>query len=529
MIEYSSRKTQVFLFSIFLLAPFLGLCYKYFGFTIDDSFIAWRYSKNLVNHGALTWNPGKDPVEGFTSFLWVILNAGALSVGISPVVFSKGLSILSVLVIVVVLLLKGTEQPWYLQLGLPAALALSPAVAVLAVQGLETIFTALLLLGTSIASVRLLKTRSKFHYILFYTISFISGLARPDSLVFILGVFVTTSIILFIDYRSQFEKFIILATPFVLLGISYMLWRIYYFGYLFPNPTQIKVGGSLKVSIRYVYSFFSDIAFPYILFLSLSLFNIKKRELDEVLPILSGLLVFSIYLLNVTPIQGFLWRYAMPVLPSLLYACLHLPWSTRTTNWTARMGAWTLGTILLLWPLQTYFVANEEVARRPPDDRIAVGKALQGIDGRLFTSESGALAYYSEWQVVDLLGLNSEKIAHGTSRREVLQDFNPDVISLLKKRETQISESPYNYREMVYKYIKINEYVAVYSTVKTESQIHVYFVNKKSDLCRDTILRLLKSDTERGSLGNVITNDDRLENHSVSNVADIENVCISSS
>ena len=38
-----------------------------------------------------------------------------------------------------------------------------------------------------------------------------------------------------------------------------------------------------------------------------------RRALIESVPILSGVLLFWLYLLTITPIQGFLWRYAYPV------------------------------------------------------------------------------------------------------------------------------------------------------------------------------------------------------------------------
>jgi hypothetical protein len=37
----------------------------------DDQMISMRYAKNLVQHGALAWNPGQVPTEGFSNPLWV--------------------------------------------------------------------------------------------------------------------------------------------------------------------------------------------------------------------------------------------------------------------------------------------------------------------------------------------------------------------------------------------------------------------------------------------------------------------------
>ena len=46
-------------------------------FIQDDAFISFRYAKNLLTHGQLTWNVGNErPLEGYSNFLWVLMIAG---------------------------------------------------------------------------------------------------------------------------------------------------------------------------------------------------------------------------------------------------------------------------------------------------------------------------------------------------------------------------------------------------------------------------------------------------------------------
>ena len=59
-----------------------------FNFVCDDAFISFRYADNLVRHGELVFNPG-DPVEGYTNFLWTVLMAGVLALGLDPVLWSR--------------------------------------------------------------------------------------------------------------------------------------------------------------------------------------------------------------------------------------------------------------------------------------------------------------------------------------------------------------------------------------------------------------------------------------------------------
>jgi hypothetical protein len=65
----------------------------------DDAYISLRYADNLVHGHGLTFNVG-DRVEGYSNFLWVILMAGAVKLGIHPVAFVKVVGVLSGLLLV---------------------------------------------------------------------------------------------------------------------------------------------------------------------------------------------------------------------------------------------------------------------------------------------------------------------------------------------------------------------------------------------------------------------------------------------
>lgn len=44
-------------------------------FVLDDAYISLRYARNLVAGYGLVFNPGLPPVEGYTNFLWVLIEA----------------------------------------------------------------------------------------------------------------------------------------------------------------------------------------------------------------------------------------------------------------------------------------------------------------------------------------------------------------------------------------------------------------------------------------------------------------------
>ncbi|NNG26005.1 MAG: hypothetical protein HKM87_00650, partial [Ignavibacteriaceae bacterium] len=76
----------VFLFilhAIFLAAP------------AEDSFISFRFAKNLAEGYGLVWNIGELPVEGYTNFLWVLICTLGTLAKFDIVLFAQFLGITS--------------------------------------------------------------------------------------------------------------------------------------------------------------------------------------------------------------------------------------------------------------------------------------------------------------------------------------------------------------------------------------------------------------------------------------------------
>src|SRR3954454_14068801 len=64
-----------------------------FNFVTDDAFISFVYSRNLVRHGQLVFNLG-ERVEGYTNFLWTVVLAFFLRLGLQPELISRVLGTL---------------------------------------------------------------------------------------------------------------------------------------------------------------------------------------------------------------------------------------------------------------------------------------------------------------------------------------------------------------------------------------------------------------------------------------------------
>src|SRR5437660_5760906 len=67
--------------------------------TVDDSYISYRYARNLIHGLGLVYNAG-ERIEGYTNLLWTLLVAAGLELGIEPTALAKllgGASALGVL------------------------------------------------------------------------------------------------------------------------------------------------------------------------------------------------------------------------------------------------------------------------------------------------------------------------------------------------------------------------------------------------------------------------------------------------
>src|SRR5262249_29147861 len=81
---------------LIILCVYLGLTYPYFRMIgsglLDDAFIHLRYADNFVAGHGFVYNVG-EAVEGYTSFLWVLILGIAGKLGLNMLATSQGLGV----------------------------------------------------------------------------------------------------------------------------------------------------------------------------------------------------------------------------------------------------------------------------------------------------------------------------------------------------------------------------------------------------------------------------------------------------
>lgn len=414
------------------VAALFALNVERWAFLGDDAYISFRYARHLAEGQGLVWNPG-ERVEGYTNFLWVLLLAAGLRLGVAPEGLSQLLGIASG-VGVLALLVRfgwrryGRDDP-FLWLA-PAWLAASRTFSGWSTGGLETqLFTLAALAGC----LALLDERTEGATRPWRSSTFLAlaTLTRPEG-----ALFATIAGACFLGDvargRRRLGALVFWAMPLVVIVGAHVLWRWSYYGALLPNTFHAKVNGVWwEQGLRYLGLFASDYKIGFFLPV-LVLPILMRRGFEDVLftAIVVGHLGY------VTAVGGDrfefrFWVFVLPFLGLLLAQGLRLLAGFRSAHSAARAGAAAVAVAALA---ATHLGSIRPEARELRSgvnslERIAAyaarraeeGQALRALvergvlpeDLRISVGGAGALPYYTRWYTIDYFGLNDAQIARG--------------------------------------------------------------------------------------------------------------------
>lgn len=219
-----------------------GAMWRVRAFTIDDSYISYRYARNLARGLGLVYNEG-ERIEGYTNFLWTVILAAGIRVGIDPDVLAKVLGAASAIgVIAATHELAGRLRPLTV---LPCVatwlLASTVVLSGYAVFGLETAFFVFLVLAGLALFFRETEDGGEggagrealpWSGLVFA----LAGLTRPEAPMF-LGI-----PMLLLGRRFFGRQNLVRAALFVVPVAAHLLWRRAYYGAWLPNTLGAKTG-----------------------------------------------------------------------------------------------------------------------------------------------------------------------------------------------------------------------------------------------------------------------------------------------
>jgi tetratricopeptide (TPR) repeat protein len=440
----------------YVLLALLGVVFFYhtgsFDFIQDDSFITYRYVKHFAEGNGLVFNIG-EKVEGYTCFLWVILLAFVKILGINFVSASQTLGVLfSLLTLLFTFLISadifrkepakslkpGRENTYYyFTFSLIAVLLVvsNGAFAYWAASGMETaLFGFLITLGIYLYLKESTAKQNAFPYS--SLIFLLASLTRPEGNI-IFAVTVIHKVITVMKSPGENRTRALISKNnltwllvYIVPAVIYMIWRFSYYGYLLPNTYYAKTGSSLeyfKTGLEY----FWDFAVTYGLYgflVVLTLINLKSK--DKFYEYLYLILIFFIFSIYVILIGGDVLRPArffvplIPVFYILVQEALHRLAVMYEKKISASYAAALVIIAVLVFGYFTYNSGHEQIKRYSELENGLVEKmkitggwlkkksAGSGPNLTVAATTIGAISYYSDVNLIDMLGLTDKVIAH---------------------------------------------------------------------------------------------------------------------
>lgn len=328
-------------------------------FTADDAYITLRYARHLADGHGVVWNIGEAvPVEGYSNFLFVVLGAAAMKLGLDPVLVLKLAGVIS---------LAGTcAMLWWLTrcwvgplaATLPSVVLVSyPGTLFWATSGLETAVYQFLVVSAVTLFVRAFPhagvrdgALSHRRLAISGALAFLASITRPEGPLVAIAIGGALGVHLLLRRSMPWaDRIRALAWWLVPLAAPYAVyfgWRLIHFGRLLPNSVYCKT--EFGAQSMHIFDGYRQLAMPYIAFAIAH----RQRDLDARLgAILAVPLLYAFALRDVDPIIGIYNRHALTAWSLILAAAVvglnnmlklipRLP---------ARAAEWIATLIVVLW------------------------------------------------------------------------------------------------------------------------------------------------------------------------------------
>jgi arabinofuranosyltransferase len=402
---------------------------------VDDAYITAHFSERLAAGEGITYNPG-EKIEGCTTFGLMILLVPFSWIGVSDLVrISQLLGIFSWALVCT--LIWARLPKW--KGGKPdgrgafviAYLSCGIVPMVWAYSGMETSIVAALWLGAGLLHLHEDETGKLPIFSALATVA--AGLMRPDGILIAVAVGAST---LLPFSLARFKRATIYSVLVLGLFGGYWLWRWSYFGYPLPNTFYAKVGGGsgilFKHGLYYIAKGAIALAMP-ILALVFSFRFVTNRQTHQretwlALGVCGIGLAYLLYIGgDFFPFQ----RFFVPSLPfwALLFARLRSEKPSANPSPDLEPPASSVGHRVWMWAqvvvaiiaINTigFFTGGQGRQQRDlvmlTDGWVELGQELGRTlpaDTAIATIPIGALGYWSDRYILDLLGLVDLHIAH---------------------------------------------------------------------------------------------------------------------
>lgn len=434
------------LFLLALLGAIAVTCYfvvKFLhpgSYPFEDAAMLMRYAVHIAQGNGIVWNVGAPPVDGGTDFLFMIVLAGLVKLGLSVEIAARAIGIVSHLLtvgIVYYTVVKVHKCSRWAALLSATYLAIGPALTYISAYFGTPFFALFACLTWYYANRLVMPDRPRFMPLLFALSGLILGLIRPEGV--ILAVFMLCAIVYMQGFKSSFSVIGSFIAVFLIIGGAYFLWRWHYFGYPLPNPFYKKGGGHLYLSslidsIKMVLHLCGPFTLAFIVGFR------SRKTLKPTLFLLIPTLGFTLIWVLLSGEMNFEGRFQYAILPIV---CMSWPVLTKGITQDFRLPrlnmfnrrtmfvfAAVVGISLIALASFQSSVDSQNVYYH--DGKYDVAMMLRAYSSKHYTmatTEAGLLPLYSQWNDIDTWGLNDQWIAHnGQITPAYLDRYKPELI-----------------------------------------------------------------------------------------------------
>lgn len=434
---------------------------------LDDAYISYRYARNLAEGHGLVYNPGQR-VEGFTNLLWTLLISGCIAAGTEAPVAGHWLGVFGgIATLLAAYIYARALLPQHLRFWAcvpPLIIVASPYSAYWCTKGMETaLFTAFITATLAAQARNAWRTTT--------LLAILMTLTRPDGILIAACVLAPAVLRAYHGERRLLTYPMVYAGALAAMTCA----RIIYYGDPLPNTFYAKQGGveNFEIGVLYLIGFlFTGAVFLFApvragaklnrdarpgaaaitLFIAYVVyeggdFMIGARFLMPLLPALSAIAVAGVILtpadrpayraaLTWCLLASVIWPMFGPAAAMPLAAMAFVPPMFMTSNRTIRaasgfamaMSMVVLGFLLLsasetavryrdIAANKNHFAmlasrhqayAQRAKAYRSKGERL---RRLLPVDSVIATEGIGYVGYYSELDIIDILGLTDPVIA----------------------------------------------------------------------------------------------------------------------
>ena len=434
------RILQIELFGLLAIIGLMIYHAVRFEFVQDDSFITFRYVKNFIDGHGLVFNIG-ERVEGYTTFLWTIMLAIPGKLGFELINLSQVLGVLfgiGTLYFTYKLSqnLGGDNRQVGFSLIAVLLFASNSAVAYWLISGMET---GMFVFLTVLCVWLYLKERNSPKNFAYAPLAFVLlSLTRPEGMYlfgltmihFVAEKFFTKGT----DRKAEIKRLAMWVALYAIPIGAFMAWRLSYYGWMFPNTYYAKAGFSKDyffAGVDYFWQFAQlDLLWGALFVIPIAFLLWKKRNWD-MLYLIFILLAYTSYVVSVGGDVVANLRFFIPKLP-LFY--LLVQETFYELYCMARENQSSLKNLAYIAPLVvayfTFSIPYDQVREKCDLEIGLVTKMTQqGLwfkthckpDAVIAATTIGAVSYYSDLMLIDMLGLTDETIAHHPEKLEGIE------------------------------------------------------------------------------------------------------------